>query len=375
MTKQDILRTLEDNGFCHGRIIPKGHTPQADHPNRIVPNAALVTPRHGIVWRGNLELVYEGHKLQRLARKINQNLYVVDEASAAACQAGPPRHLIRHAIWWTCIHETDEDIFGGMGIYHQWHREGRSLKLLSPDPPGKNWAGKLVLADECQDQQQWQQEVSTEPGRQVKPVLLQRSGRYELVWFDHGKAALQPDYHNVLARFGKVEFWSHPDREPIHVQKDGRVVALLWPSPVPNHQTASAAAHELAMRRGPPPAERRRQRELAQLLLDELRPALYTNDARKVYRAVERVVLVLQSGSGGSTAADHFWAATEWRRCPEVEVGHFRCLFKGTDVHVDFLFRDLTRGKNVAEFLAEYPQVTEKLVAGVLEHLAVSLCS
>jgi hypothetical protein len=375
MTKQDILRTLEDNGFCHGRILPKGQTPQAELPNRIVPNAALVTPRHGIVWRGGLELTCEGQKLQWLARKTNQNLYVVDEASAAACQAGPPRHLIRHAIWWTCIHKTDEDLFGGMGVYHQWHRKGRGLKLLSPDPPGKNWAGKLVLADECQDQQQWQQEVSTEPGRQVKPVLLQRSGRYELVWFDHGKAALQPDYHNVLARFGKVEFWSHPDREPIHVQKDGRVVALLWPSLVPNHQTASAAEHELAMRRGPPPAERRRQRELAQLLLDELRPALYTNDARKVYRAVERVVLVLQSGSGGSTAADHFWAATEWRRCPEVDVGHFRCLFKGTDVHVDFLFRDLARGKNVAEFLAEYPQVTEKLVAGVLEHLAVSLCS
>jgi uncharacterized protein (DUF433 family) len=109
--------------------------------------------------------------------------------------------------------------------------------------------------------------------------------------------------------------------------------------------------------------------------LDELRPALYSTDAKKVYRAVERVVLVLQSGSGGSMAAEHFWAATEWRRCPEVEVGHFRCLFKGTDVHVDFLFRDLARGKNVAEFLAEYPQVTEKLVAGVLEHLAVSLCS
>jgi hypothetical protein len=375
MTIQDILRTLEDNGFCHGRILPKGQTPQAELPNRIVPNAALATPRHGIVWRGDLELTYEGHRLQWLARKINQNLYVVDEASAAACQAGPPRHLIRHAIWWTCIHETDEDLFGGMGIYHQWHRKGRHLKLLSPDPPGKNWAGKLVLADECQDQQQWQQEVSTEPGRQVKPVLLHQSGRYELVWFDHGKAALQPDYHNVLARFGKVEFWSHPDREPIHVQKDGRVVALLWPSPVPNHQTASAAAHELAMRRGLPPAERRRQRELAQLLLDELRPALYSNDAKKVYRAVERVVLVLQSGSGGSMAAEHFWAATEWRRCPEVEVGHFRCLFKGTDVHVDFLFRDLARGKNVAEFLAEYPQVTEKLVAGVLEHLAVSLCS
>jgi hypothetical protein len=186
MTKQDILRTLEDNGFCHGRILPKGQTPQAELPNRIVPNAALVTPRHGIVWRGGLELTCEGQKLQWLARKTNQNLYVVDEASAAACQAGPPRHLIRHAIWWTCIHETEEDLFGGIGIYHQWHRKGRGLKLLSPDPPGKNWAGKLVLADECPDQQQWQQEVSTEPGRQVKPVLLQRSGRYELVWFDHG---------------------------------------------------------------------------------------------------------------------------------------------------------------------------------------------
>jgi uncharacterized protein (DUF433 family) len=195
------------------------------------------------------------------------------------------------------------------------------------------------------------------------------------VWFDHGKAALQPDYHNVLVRFGKVEFWSHPDKEPIHVQKGGRVVALVWPSSVPNHQTASAAAHEMAMRRGLPSAERRRQRELAQLLLDELRPVLYTNDAKKVYRAVERVVLVLQSRSGGDMAADHFWAVTEWRRCPEVEVGHFRCLFKGTDIHVDFLFRDLARGKNVAEFLADYPQVTEKLVTGVLEHLAVSLCS
>ena len=230
------------------------------------------------------------------------------------------------------------------------------MKLLSPDPPGKNWAGKLVLADECLEQQQWQQEVSTQPGRQVKPVLLQRSSRYELVWFDHGKAALQPDYHNVLARFGKVEFWSHPDKEPIHVQKDGRVVALVWPSPVPNHQTASAAAHELAMRRGLSPAERRRRRELAQLLLDELRPALYTNDAKKVYRAVERVVLVLQSGSGGSMAANHFWAATEWRRCPEVEVGHFRCLFKGTDVHVDFLFRDLARARTPQSFWPIIPK-------------------
>ena len=131
----------------------------------------------------------------------------------------------------------------------------------------------------------------------------------------------------------------------------------------------------MAMRRGLPPAERRRQRELAQLLLDELRPVLYTNDAKKVYRAVERIVLVLQSGSGVGMAADHFRAATEWRGCPEVEVGHFRCLFKGTDVDVDFLFRDLARGKNVAEFLADYPQVTENLVTGVLERLAISLCS
>lgn len=299
MTIQEIQRTLSEYDFKVGRIcsVSNDSPPQADEPNRVVRNASIVTKNHGIVWQGDLELTYEGHQLGCAAREIGENFFIVEASAAANDDGSNPKNLIKQAIWWTSVGETDADVFEDVETCFRPRQVGQEPCTLTFDQPGSNWAGKILFRESC-NQLDWLQEVSTHRGKRVMARLWHRCGPYELVWFDHGKAVLFHDYDAILRRFDKIKFHSYPDKRAIQAQNDGQLVALLWPSPLPNPETASAGMHELAMRRFLGPNERLTNRELKELIITELRPAVFSHDARKLYTAAARIMYFLDGSRG-----------------------------------------------------------------------------
>jgi len=253
---------------------------------------------------------------------------------------------------------SDQDEFISAELYERWHPRRRRLSLKALAPPGKNWESKLLLANESGAKSRWQAEISSTEGQTVTPVLLQRSGQYELVWFSHGPAVLQPAFHAVVGKFGKVQFSVHPDRQAIHARKGNTVIALLWPSPVPNPETALSAQHEMAMRSKPPEDHEL----LTTIVLEQLRPAL-GQGAEELYQAASRLKAWLQ-GIGPLTCPP-LTGITEWDKCRALrhDVGY---VFKNTNVPVDFMFRKFMKGGNIAEFLADHPTVTAGQVYEVL---------
>ncbi len=372
MTIEEIQRTLGKFYFQVGRICSETNDfrPQADEPNRVIRNAAIATRSHGIVWRGDLELTYEGHELECAAREVGENFYVVEAAAANADDGSNSMDLIKQSVWWTYIAESDADHFADIDDCFGPSPAGQKPAELLFDPPGDNWAGKLIFADSG-DRPDWQQELSTHRGKRVVPRLYHQSGPYKIVWFDHGKAVLYPDYCVIRCRFGKVKFRHYPNKAAICVQKDGQAVALLWPSPVPNPETASKGLHELAMQRWLRVGEMETYCGLRDLITAELRPAMYTRDARRVYTAAARILYLLQGGSRPTDA--RLRGCIEWQRCPGIEVKDGAYVFQGSRLPVGCLFRNLAEGEDLESFAAQWSSINRQQLAEVLTYVADSM--
>jgi hypothetical protein len=371
MTIEETQRTLSDYDFKVGRILSETNDspPRADKPNWVIRNAGIVTKIHGIVWRGDLELTYEGHELGCAAREIGENLFVVEAAAAPTDDESIPMNLIKQAVWWTSIAATDADYFTDIESCILRLEAGDESWASTVDAPGSNWAGKILFSESF-DQREWQQQVATHRGRRVMPRLYHRAGPYELVWFDHKKAVLFHDYCALLRRFGKIELLNYPDQRAICTQKEGQVVALLWPSPVPNPDTASAGIHELAMRRHLGRAETLTSLELRDLLTAELRPAMSSHDARKLFTAAARIMYLLE---GSHPTDEQMYGCTEWSRCPGTEIRDGVCEFMGAQLPVGYLFRDLAAGGDVESFAARWSSIDRQQIVDVITFVADSI--
>jgi hypothetical protein len=151
--------------------------------------------------------------------------------------------------------------------------------------------------------------------------------------------------------------------QPIHVRHENTVVALMWPSPVPNTETASSARHEMAMRAKPPQDAER----LKALVLDQLNGGC---GAEELYQAAVWLTSWLEGFV--SVSCTPLSGVTEWRKCAVVEYGAV-CFFKGTQVPMTFLFQELRDHKYIEEFLQKHPSVTRKQVDAVIDHIALTI--
>jgi hypothetical protein len=255
MTKDEIIELLKAEGFEKGRVFDD-FEPIADHPHVIVRKAALVTPSCGIIWNGDLELNYEGHKLTWIARQVGENFYVLDPVGVAASDGGSSASQIRHAVWWTCISRDDEDGFDDVPEKSEWADPDPTVLQDPAMLPGVNWASQVTYLGPACAVPPW---LATHPSRRslrTAPVVIHRSGPHLLVWFANGKAVFKHHLCMLFARFGNLQFVSSEDKKWIGAKmRGGGPVALISPSPVPNHRTVELASrhqysHQRALRRG-----------------------------------------------------------------------------------------------------------------------------
>ena len=371
MTKDEILELLKAEGFKEGRVF-HDFEPIADYPHVIVRQAALVTVTHGIIWNGDVELNYEGPKLRWIGEQAGENFYVLDPASIAASDDGSPESQIRHALWWTCISREDEDCFFDLPEKSEW---ADSTGIQDPAMlPGVNWASQVTYFDSANAVPPW---LAVHPSRRslrTSPVVRQRSGPHRLVWFAHGKAVFEHDLGMLFVRFGDLQFVMSEDQKWIGAKRrGGGPVALIAPSPVPNHCTVESAAHELGMRLGLPWRELRKSWDLVQLLRDELEVPYRRGEARDLHRAVRRVLKVLGLGMTQGEVPPRLWAYMEWGQCASVTVHPAHCAFQSAPIPVDSFFRYLAQGGRIEDYLARNPELKPEDVLGVLAHVAHSL--
>lgn len=338
MTIHDIAAALEQAGLKRGRVLSGPDDLEARNPSiiyrvesRIVRNAAVATRRHGIVWQGDIDIRRERYILRKVAVKIGANLFVIDEPGATGKKPGPSPALILEAVWWTCIAPEDRDQFFPAKDYDRWHPQHRRLNTKAFLPPGKNWESKVIFATDVPEQARWRAEISSNEGQIVAPALLQRSGPYELVWFSHGQGMLQPAFHTLKTKFGRLQYTIHSDKQPIHVQQDNTLVALIWPSPVPNAETVASARLELALRTDPP-----QDRDHLKAVVLQLMHSARCQGAEELHQATVRLTSWLE-GSGSATCTP-LSGVTEWHKCGAVEYGAV-CFFKGTKVPTTFFSR------------------------------------
>jgi len=136
MTQRDIGTALVQAGLEAGRelSVPGDTEAQAlasrfRRPSHIVRNAAVATLRHGIAWRGDVDIEREDYILRKVAVEVGENLYVIDQPSAPCKKSGPSTALIREALWWTQINRSDKDQFFSAEPYERWNT------LTFPKPP------------------------------------------------------------------------------------------------------------------------------------------------------------------------------------------------------------------------------------------------
>lgn len=369
--KSDLLSELIDVGLQPGRIIPaptKGEW--WDHTKDfILHNAVIATRRRGVIWHGDLNITCEQDRLIHVARRFWENLYVVPESNVQHENSRKPsRRLIQQAVWWTTINPEDQEKFNSFKHYYDvWFPSRQAMQRKKAWPPGENWASKTLFIDENTSKIDLNDEISSSQGDVIQPTVLQHSGLYDLIWFSNGLAVLQPTFEEIKNRFGKVDFSIHPDRKTIHVRHQGQVVALIWPSPVPNPYTAQSAAMELALRQLP-----QIQSKLIALVDEYLRLVCFSGGPEALSKAVNRLLDAFKGDHDWS----HMWAmkgVTEWKKCRAVELQGVNYVFIGTEVAIASLFQYFQRRCGIAKFLTENPTVTEDQVYDVLDHAVLTL--
>jgi hypothetical protein len=373
MQRYEIIKLLEAEGFEDGRVFDD-FEPISDLPHVILRKAALVTITHGMIWNGDVELNYDGNKLSWIANQVGENFYVLDPAGIAASDGGSIASQIRHAVWWTCITRDDEDGFYELPEKSEWAAQDSTCIQDPTMLPGVNWASQVTYCGPANAVPPWLAAHPTRRSLRTAPVVIHRSGPHILVWFEHGKAVFKHDLCALFGRFGDLQFVMSEDKKCIGAKmRGGGPVAMISPSPVPNHRTVALAVHELGMRRSLSPREWRQYSGLIELLRDELDHVQRRGEPRELYRAVSRVLWVLGIRPAEMEVPCRFWASVEWRLCPSVAIHPEYCTFVGTTVPVDSLFRHLAGDGRVEDYLTRNPEVKAEHVTAVLSHAAHSL--
>ena len=255
--------------------------------------------------------------------------------------------------------------------YKHWHPRRRLNIEKASIFGGKNCVSQMVVLDEVSDQPDWLREVSTDDGRNVAPVLLQKCRAHELVWFPDDLPVSQREFHLLLSKCGDLQYTIHSDTKPIHARLGGKVVALLWPCAVPDPDAAIAMRLDIALRSDPPDDVER----LKELVVEQLQP-MCGEGAAELLWAAERMLNWLKGrGIGCNPCGSSVHGVTEWEKCSRVEFKEPGFVFSRTMVLVPFLFQYLRDGRTVEEFLADFPTVTKDHVFNVLDEVALSLYS
>ena len=80
----DLYKIFSDNGFRLGRMISWSKSWYREkYPDHLVVfNANIITKSRGKIWYGDLDITFEIEKLKKIAKILNEDLYILYESDA-----------------------------------------------------------------------------------------------------------------------------------------------------------------------------------------------------------------------------------------------------------------------------------------------------
>ncbi|HRT03412.1 MAG TPA: hypothetical protein P5513_05690 [Candidatus Diapherotrites archaeon] len=80
----DLYKIFSDNGLRLGRMISGSKSWYSEkYPDHLVIfNANIITESRGKIWYGDLDITFEIEKLKKIAKILNEDLYVLYESDA-----------------------------------------------------------------------------------------------------------------------------------------------------------------------------------------------------------------------------------------------------------------------------------------------------
>jgi hypothetical protein len=279
MTKNQIVAVLSDHGFPEGRCIAGSKTGYCRcHPkNFVVFNAQVLSQRDRILKQVDLDLTLDAENLAAAARAAGENFHVLYENRphlAWQPESGPMSPVLRDAVWWTRIRAEEADVFlppdsvkkrltrtclacstgfwqGQCAFavdvwlnpeWHNQHMSGAVICLIGQPPK------HLRVAERAKRNEEFEKEPSRTRGRAVRPVLRQKSGLLEFIWFSHGVAVPAVLWDNSMRLMTDVTFTIHTGSAAIHIRRQNKVIGLIWPCSVRAPEVAANAHAHLKAR-------------------------------------------------------------------------------------------------------------------------------
>lgn len=109
MNKQEILNMFMILGLKPNRIIAqdKNFYWEKFPDNEVYFDANIVSVKFGKIWQGDLDLTFDAHKIENIAKRINEDLYVLTEFDTKLeNEKLSPNFLKTRAVWFTKIFDN-----------------------------------------------------------------------------------------------------------------------------------------------------------------------------------------------------------------------------------------------------------------------------
>jgi hypothetical protein len=216
----------------------------------------------------DLDLAMDFTKLWRVARSIGEDIYVLRESDPHPLwkeSSTPVQQLLSCSAWRLIARPSEQDAFVSVDpairnarrlplqcTVGKWrgrpaytldcwtneclygnHTAGAVISLLGPPP-------RHLRAEKEDSPEFLNQQASKTPGLPVWPIVCQRAGCVEYIWFSDFSAFPAQLYDNSLGLLLGVTYTRHRELDALHARRDGKVIGLLWPCANPEPAARSS---------------------------------------------------------------------------------------------------------------------------------------
>ncbi len=278
MTKSQIIEVLRHHGFGSGRMISlsKSAYRRGFKDHFVIFNAKILTRRHLLASGADLDLTVDAAKLTVAAKEVGEDFFILPEFVPSAFwepRGEPLDGVIANAVWWTRTQSVNRDFFLPIGKLRKKHgprlnctvgtwlgQPAYSVSCWENDAIyNQNLTGSAIdligiprkefIVKCAETAGKFSASPSQTPGRPIRPLLYQRAGPVEYVWFSNCFSVSAFLYLHTVAKLGCISFTIHRDVEAIHLRLGRKVIGLLWPNSFTPPHVAKSAQLQLRLMR------------------------------------------------------------------------------------------------------------------------------
>lgn len=255
LTADQLRGLLETAGF---RSAPQVKPPRPSRgfkafPNLNPPSHTIWAKRLGAIWWGTLNWPTDSEKLTNLARDTGECFYVFTGPTPST---RPFPRVAERLIWWSRLAPVDGDHFVRICRYKvgRFALPTRNYRYSTGEIDDElffKWENLVLAGEPPKGADSYESDFrrflyfDQNKGTPTKPVLFQKSGPLELIWFSRGMPTWRKEYDIVVRAFGEVQFWKPNKLGLIRVHKGERLVGLLLRARFETQATWDAAEEKL----------------------------------------------------------------------------------------------------------------------------------